>query len=480
MYTCQNDMRVAPASPISLFVSVKQCLSLSFFSPHLFVIHPNSFWPSSYTSPSFVLLLDCFFLISFAALYLSTLRFSAAMADPLRSQDGPQLIGSKGVGSPGFDPFTHDPTSFPLTTTPIIEDVIMPVDAVYQPPTPLPHTMTRVVKDQHIPVVTLQEPTPETTEFDVVEMDQFNADGRRSPNNPDIKRAVPLTDEPGLKPQTRRQRAKACFVPCCVAILGLMGIAALVTLIFCLLSANGRNSHPPVPRPNTSLAAVTVYSNDQNNASFITLFYQDTDLYICAKTSSNGPDDWDLSFPGVRILQAPAMNGTPIAAVSAPNAGQIDGGSLPIHVFFISSDGYLVDFVQEIYGKEWVQGSLWSRQYKPAALTITNHGTSSNMSSLAAVWCHMDQPIIFVQGADLELAAFKLDGGVNNTWSLMGDSLGGNQSYGDTTNFATTCIPGDTISPELFVNRFGMDETVGSVQAFYNDSMYSPLSHPCY
>jgi hypothetical protein len=75
------------------------------------------------------------------------------------------------------------------------------------------------------------------------------------------------------------------------------------------------------PISNAALAAITVPQQWSANGtiqvdpvSLVQIFFQDSNLYLCSKTSTSGSDTWDLSNSGTRI--APAGFNTPITVAS--------------------------------------------------------------------------------------------------------------------------------------------------------------------
>ena len=129
------------------------------------------------------------------------------------------------------------------------------------------------------------------------------------------------------------------------------------------------------------------------------LFFQDEQNYICEKSSANGFDSWDLGGSDNRIMQV--MIGTPIAAVVYPDQ------TLPIRVFFVNTDGFLADIIQEEYGGTWANGSLFRQQFSPY-LILGREGLGIRTNAMDASWCDEQGPVVYLHRKDTELVAFQL------------------------------------------------------------------------
>lgn len=187
------------------------------------------------------------------------------------------------------------------------------------------------------------------------------------------------------------------------------------------------------------------------------VFFQDDENYLCEKSSTSGLDSWDLGNSGNRITRA--MNGTPIAAVVFPDQ------TLPIRVFFVNTEGYLADIIQEEYDGPWANGSLSQKQFSPS-LIVGNASLDIRTNAIDASWCDGQGPVVYVQGKNTELVAFQFDSTADSsTWFTVPGLHGSNwlfsEDYSASMNFASVCMfDGYGIAP-VFVNQFEPDRETG-------------------
>jgi hypothetical protein len=100
---------------------------------------------------------------------------------------------------------------------------------------------------------------------------------------------------------------------------------------------------------------------------------------------------WDSTDPGNRLIKM--TNGLRPTAVS-----------FSAHVFFINTDGFVVDIIQTTKGGPWQNGTLADQMY-----FIPQDIWADSLFSISAVFCHMREwPTVYVQATDLKIHAFQL------------------------------------------------------------------------
>lgn len=214
---------------------------------------------------------------------------------------------------------------------------------------------------------------------------------------------------------------------------------------------------------------------DNGYSSFVKVFFQDHDLYLSEKSSTNGASSWDINNSGNRIM--PAMNGTPITAVAKPD------NQVPIRVFFINTDGFLADIFQDVYGGTWTNGSLANRRFRPGLSNLMG----ARSKSLSASWCSGESLTLFVEASDFTINAFQLsETKTTSTWSLIPGNYGDTKPVSSSDNFASVCGFDGLGVPPVFVNAYNGTESMGRLYIWFNNSTYltfgleSPVWRPLF
>ncbi|KAH8674525.1 hypothetical protein BGZ60DRAFT_526482 [Tricladium varicosporioides] len=231
------------------------------------------------------------------------------------------------------------------------------------------------------------------------------------------------------------------------------------------------DAFPPIL--NTGLAAVQILgTNPSTNqqTSSVKILFQDSALYLSEKSSLSTATSWNTKNSGNRILSA--MNGTPIAAVSAPD------NVMPIYVFFINADGYLADVFQDTYGGSWSNGTLADRHFQPGEIDL-----GKRAKTLSASWCSGVSLTVFVEGDDLEIHAFQMirtrtsSGSITSTWTALSGRFGGTKQVSSADNIASVCWFNGLGIPPVFVNSYTGIESTGRLDVWH-DNASTPVALP--
>jgi hypothetical protein len=194
------------------------------------------------------------------------------------------------------------------------------------------------------------------------------------------------------------------------------------------------------------------------------IFFQDDENYLCEKSSVSNFDNWALGDSGNRIMQV--MNGTPIAAVAYPDQ------TLPIRVFFVNTDGFLADIIQEEYGGTWANGSLSQQNISPYFI-LGSAGLGIRTNAIDASWCDGQGPVVYVQGKGINLVAFQLSSAEgSSSWSTVPGYHGSTmvEASSLSVNIASACMFDGHGTAPVLMNLFEPAKETGWLNMFTGEN----------